>query len=270
LNLPLHQICSLHKMETEETSQTTETLVESPESSSPTKTTTSTATTSSPTLVQEPPKTFITIAKSSPFYNDVSKIFHWRDPVKSGLLFGIFNFFFLLITYGEYSVVTLISYLFLTLLLVCFGFVNYVVLKGRWIDGKKVGNPFVTKFKSSTFHISRSTLVQHVDTVLDLINLTIDLIRDTYYCTNLILTAQVAGVLYLVALIGKCFSGTSLIYLVLLGLFVWPRLYEEKQPEIDHFYAIAMQQADLYFQMALTKIPPGVTARFPFLKPKST
>jgi len=248
--------------------QIDENVVESTETSSQTKATLTTANTSSPLL--EPPKTFISIAKSSPFYNDVSKIFHWRDPVKSGLLFGIFNFFFLLITYGEYTIVTLVSYLFLALLFVCFGFVNYVVLKGRWIDGKKVNNPFLTKFKSSTFHIARSTLVQHVDTVLDLINLSIDLIRETYYCTNLTLTAQFAGILYLIAFIGKCFSGTSLIYLVLLGFFVWPRLYEEKQQEIDHYYAIGLQQADMYFQLALTKIPPGVTARLPFLKPKST
>jgi len=47
-----------------------------------------------PLTPQEPRKTFISIAKSSPFYNDVSKIFHWRDPLKSGLLFGILNLFF--------------------------------------------------------------------------------------------------------------------------------------------------------------------------------
>jgi len=229
----------------------------------------SSASTSSTNLTQDPPKTFLSIAKSSPYYNDLSKLFHWRDPVKSGLLFGILNFFFLLITYGEYTVITLLTYTLLVLLVVCFGFVNYVVLKGRWIDGKKVSNPFLTRFKSSTFHISRNTLVQHVDTVLDLVNLTIDLFREVYYCTNLVLTVQFAAILYTVATLGKCFGGATVIYLILLGFFIWPRLYEEKQQEIDLFYGLAIQQADVYLQLALSKIPPSVTAKLPFLKPKS-
>lgn len=257
-------------MSEEKEEQTSTPLTEEENLEEP-KSISTTASTSSPSLIQEPPKTFISIAKSSPFYNDFSKLFHWRDPVKSGLIFGIINFFFLLITYGEYTVLTLLCYLELVLLMVCFGFVNYVVLKGRWIDGKRaVNNPFVTKFKSSTFHISRTTLVQHVDTVLDLTNLSIDLVREVYFCTNLVLTAQFAGILYGVATVGKWFGGATLIYLVLLGFFIWPRLYEEKQQEIDHFYAIGMQQADMYFQMALSKIPPGVTAKLPFLKPKSS
>lgn len=229
----------------------------------------------SPTVVQsvpppEPRKTYIAIAKSSPFYNDCSKIFHWRDPIKSGLLFGILNFFYLLTTWGEYTIVTLISYLLLSLLVVCFGFVNYVVLKGRWIDGKKVDNPFRSRFKSSTFHITRNTLIQHVDTVLDSINLTIDLFRDVYYCVNPIFTAQAAAVLYAVATVGNWFSGLSLIYLVLMGFFVWPRLYEEKQQEIDHFYGIAKTQANMYIQLGLSKIPPSVTSKLAALKPKSS
>jgi len=245
-------------------------VIQEPETKEEVKSTQTTASTSSPNVILEPPKNFLSIAKSSPYYNDLSKLFHWRDPVKSGLLFGILNFFFLLIGYGEYTVITLVSYTLLALLVVCFGFVNYVILKGRWIDGKKVPNPFVTKFKSSTFHVSRSTLVQHVDTVLDLINLTIDLFREVYYCTNIVLTAQFAAALYGVALVGKCFGGATLIYLVLLGFFVWPRLYEEKQQEIDHFSALALQQADVYLQLALSKIPPAVTAKLTFLKPKSS
>lgn len=228
-----------------------------------------TTTTTSPSAPAEPRKTFIGIAKSSPYYVDLSKIFHWRDPVKSGLLFGILNFFFLLITWGDYTVLTLISYLELALLAVCFGFVNYVVLKARFIDGKKVDNPFKAKFKNSTFHISRSSIVQHVDTVLDIINLSIDLCRDVFYCINPIFSLQAAGVLYGLAILGKWFNGLTLIYLVLMGFFIWPRLYEEKQQEIDHFYAIGLTEAQKYIELGLSKLPPAVASKLNALKQKS-
>jgi len=40
-------------------------------------------------------KNFVSILRSNPLYEDASSIFHWRDPLRAGLLFGIFNFFLL-------------------------------------------------------------------------------------------------------------------------------------------------------------------------------
>jgi hypothetical protein len=50
---------------------------------------------------------------------------------------------------------------------------------------------------------------------------------------------------------------------------VWPRLYEEKQKEIDQLFELAKQQIEKYLDLALSKLPPAVTARFPMLKPKN-
>lgn len=54
-----------------------------------------------------------------------------------------------------------------------------------------------------------------------------------------------------------------------LVLFIWPRLYEEKQKEIDHYYALAMANVEKYIQLGLSKLPPAVTNKFPALKPKA-
>jgi len=217
--------------------------------------------------VNQEPKTYIAIIKLNPSYGDVSQIFHWRDPVKSGLLFGIFNLFFFLLTWGEYSVVTLESYLLLALLSVCLGYANYVVLKAAWIQGKHIENPFKERFKNTKFHISKETVSKHLDTIVDLINLTIDNFRDIFYCTNNFVSLQFIGYFYLAAMIGSWFSGTTIIYLVVLTLFVWPRLYEEKKKEIDQLYEIVKQQVGKYLELALSKIPPAVAQKLPFLKP---
>jgi len=213
---------------------------------------------------------YVSILKAHPLYSETSKMLHWRDPVKTGLLFGIFNFFFFLYTWADYSMLTIVSYLLLTLLTICFGYSNYVVLKASWLQGKRVENPFQERFKDVKFHVSRQTAEKYLDTILDITNATIDLFRDVFYCTDNFLSARFAFYFYLGATIGNWFSGATLVYLVALGFFIWPRLYEEKGREIDHFYGIAKTQATTYFHLALTKLPPAVTARFPALKPKSS
>jgi len=219
-------------------------------------------------------KTYLSIVRASPLYVDASKLFHWRDPVKSGLLFGMLNLFYYELYFEDYTLLTLVSYILLALLVLSFGFVQYVVLKARYLQGRNVDNPFKARFKNSTFHVSRSTIVQHVDTVLDLLNLTIDLVREVYYCTNFFLSLQAAFFLYLVATVGGWFCGLTLVYLVLLGFFVWPRLYEEKHTEIDQIwgqvYVVASTQLDNALKVGLSKIPPVVFEKFPFLKPKSS
>lgn len=76
------------------------------------------------------------------FFFVVSKFVHWRDPIRTGLFFGIFNCFYLLLTWRDYTVVSLLSYMGLALLLVCFAYSNFVVLKAKWIQGKQAENPF--------------------------------------------------------------------------------------------------------------------------------
>jgi len=217
----------------------------------------------------EPPKSYVAILKANPMYTEVSRIVHWRDPVKSGLLFGIFNFFYFLITYGEYSFLTLVSYLLLAILTVCFGYVNYVMLRASWFQGATVANPLKERFRGANFHVSKANVDSHVQTAVDLINTTIDNVRDAFYVSNNIITLKVALYLYAFAVLGKWFNDSTLIYLATLGLFVWPRLYEEKQKEIDQFYGIAATEARKYFQLGWSKIPPNVRDRLTALKEKT-
>lgn len=212
---------------------------------------------------------YLSIIKANPIYHDSAKVLHWRDPVKTGLIFGIFNFFFFLYTWADYSLLTIVSYLLLTLLAISFGFSNYVVLKASWLQGKRVENPFQERFKNVNFRVSREAIEKHADTVLDVTNTTIDLLREVFYCTDNFLSLRFVFYFYLGATVGNWFGGATLVYLAVLGFFIWPRLYEEKKKEIDHFYGIAKTQATIYFHLALSKLPPAVTARFPGLKPKA-
>jgi len=214
-------------------------------------------------------KNYVRIAKSTPVYSEASKVLHWRDPVKSGLLFGIVNFLFFLYAIFDYSLLTITAYVLLTLLTIAVGYANYVVLKAQWLQGQRVENPFQERFKDASFHGSRQTAERYLDLTLDAINSTSDLFRDVFYCTDNFLSARFFVYFYIAATIGNWFSGATIIYLVALVAFVWPRLYEEKKREIDQYAGIAQAQANTYAQLALSKLPPAVTAKFPALKPKN-
>jgi len=217
------------------------------------------------TKTQERRKTYIEILKADRLYSEVSKILLWTDPVRSGLIFGVINTFYVLLEFFDYTVVTLVSYLALALALVCFSYANFVILKAKWVQGRDVENPFLDRFKNTNFRIPQQTIEGHLTTITDLTNLTIDNLRDVFYCTDNARTGLWILYFYLAATVGSWFGGATLLYLDALVAFIWPRLYQEKQKEIDHYYAIALVEADKYFQLALSKLPPAVTARFPAL-----
>jgi len=218
--------------------------------------------------ISEVKKTFISIIKADSMYNEASKIFLWTDLVRTGLIFGVINAFYFLLEFYDYTVVTLISYLALALALVCFSYTNFVILKSKWIQGKEAENPFLERFKNIKFHISPQSVSQHCNTIVDILNLAIDNMREIFYCINNTKTGLWIFYFYLIATVGSWFGGATLLYLISLILFIWPRLYQEKQKEIDHFYGIALTETDKYLQLALSKIPPNISARFPLLAPR--
>jgi hypothetical protein len=223
-----------------------------------------------PTIqTKEETKTYLSIIQNDPSYNDVYSILLWKDPVKSGVLFGIFNFYFFLITWAEYTVVTLTSYLLLALLIVCLAYSNFIVKKALFLQGMVIQNPFLERFKDDKHHISKETIQKHLETFADLINLTLDYFQNIFYCLNNVESLKFVLYFYIVAFVGFYFSGLSLIYLIVVALFVWPRLYQEKKKEIDFTYQKVQTFVSNNLDQLLSKIPPSVSSRFTFLKPKN-
>lgn len=191
----------------------------------------------------------------SPFYPEVTFILHWRDPIRTGLLFGIVNLAYFLVTYGEYSVTTLVNYCALALLAAAFAYANGLILWARYIQGIPIENPLSSRWASSKVVVSRAVIEKHVDALHSLVNAVLDISRDIYYCNFPFLSIKFAAIFFVTSLFGKWFSGFTLLYLATIVLFAWPRLYEEKKAEIDHYYKIANDQITVYTDLALSKIP---------------
>jgi len=196
---------------------------------------------------------FVSSIKASPYYAQVSNVLHWNDPVKSALLFGIGNFFFFLITYGEYSVITLLSYLALALIVVCGVYANGVMLIAHF-KKQKVENPFQAKLKTP-YVATKLSLEPHADSIIGLINDTIELSRSVLYFTDTFFSLKIAFFIWILSVLGKVFTGTTLLYASFLTSFVWPRIYQEKRVQIDHAYNLAFSKVTLYTNLVVDKLP---------------
>jgi hypothetical protein len=193
--------------------------------------------------------------RTSPFHPEVSYILHWRDPIRTGLLFGIVNLAYFLIIYGEYSVVTLFNYCALALLATAFAYAYGLIAWARYVQGNVIDNPLSSRWASSKIVVSRTVIEKHVDAVYNLVNATLEVLRDIFYCSFPFLSLKFAAIFLVLALFGKWLCGITLAYLGVLVLFVWPRLYEEKKQLIDQYYKLAQDQIQTYVTLAFDKLP---------------
>jgi len=196
---------------------------------------------------------FVTPLKSSPFYHQVSGVLHWSDPVQSALVFGIGNFFFFLITYGEYSVLTLMSYLALALIFVCGAYVYGTMLRAHFRK-EKAENPFQTKLKNP-YVATKFSLEPHAESIIGLINDAAHLWRSVLYFTDGAFSLKFAFAIWVFSVIGKLFSGITLLYMTFLTAFIWPRIYQEKQAQIDEAYDLALSKINHYVGLAMARLP---------------
>jgi len=191
---------------------------------------------------------------TSPFYPELSYILNWRDPIRTGLLVGIFHFALFLITYGEYSVLTLTSYCALTLLVAAFGYANGSILFAKHIQGMPAENPLSVQW-SNAEPLPRHVVEKHLDSILNIANAVLEVSRDVFFCVFPTLSIKFGFIFFGLSLLGKWFGGLCLLYIIFVVAMIWPRLYEERRQQIDRVWKIAQEQIDTYTQLALQKLP---------------
>jgi hypothetical protein len=160
-----------------------------------------------------------------PFYGPVTDVLYWRDLVRSGLIFSIGCFFFFLVIIGEYSTLTLGSYMMLTVLLVSYGYIKFQTMRGG-------ENPFRDRLQHAEI-ATKEQVERHVESLWKIIETTKGVLIDVFFTADLVLTLRAASIFFILSLLGKWFQSATLFFVVFVFLFTWPRLYEEKREQID-------------------------------------
>ncbi|XP_070578626.1 reticulon-1-A-like isoform X2 [Ptychodera flava] len=190
-------------------------------------------------------------------HHQVVELIYWRDPKKSGIVFG--SVLFLLLSLCCNSLISVVAYLSLAVLTVTISFRVYkTVLQAVQKTGE--GNPFKA-FLDTDIEIPRDKVTAVVDHICEHANCTLNMLRRLFLVEDLVDSIKFAVMLWLLTYIGGWFNGLTLLILGFIGLFTLPKVYELHQEKIDNYIDLVNKQV----KEVMTKIQ----AKVPWLKKKT-
>jgi hypothetical protein len=184
----------------------------------------------------------------------VSELVYWRDPKKSGAVFGAI--FVVLIALTFLSFISVVAYTSLAVLSATFAFRIYKnVLQA--INKTQDGHPF-KEYLELDLTLQGDKSQEICQAVINYANQTVNKLRHLFLVEDLVDSAKFAGLLYVLTYVGSCFNGLTLIILGFVALFALPKVYESNKTVIDMYVDLASAK----YQEISTK----VTDALPFGK----
>uniref|UniRef100_A0A4W6EA36 Reticulon n=1 Tax=Lates calcarifer TaxID=8187 RepID=A0A4W6EA36_LATCA len=170
----------------------------------------------------------------------VKDLIHWRDPKKSGLVFGLSML--LLLSLAAFSVISVVSYLLLALLCVTITFRIYKSVV-QAVQKSNEGHPFKTLIDKDV-SIPPETFRKHVDASLTYINRALKQMSRLFLVEDLVDSLKLAVVMWLLTYVGAVFNGITIL---ILGK-------QNQNKRHIHHAAGKSTQIDQYIDLARTQV----------------
>ncbi|XP_032400481.1 reticulon-3 isoform X1 [Etheostoma spectabile] len=184
----------------------------------------------------------------------VKDLIHWRDPKKSGLVFGLSML--LLLSLAAFSVISVASYLLLALLCVTITFRIYKsVVQAVQKSGE--GHPFKTLIDKDV-SVPPETFRKHVDASLTYINRALKQMSRLFLVEDLVDSLKLAVVMWLFTYVGAVFNGITILILADILLFAVPPIYEKYKTQIDQYMDLIRTQVNTTMAKLQEKLPGAV------------
>ncbi|XP_037116615.1 reticulon-3 isoform X1 [Syngnathus acus] len=184
----------------------------------------------------------------------VKDLIHWRDPKKSGLVFGLSML--LLLSLAAFSVISVVSYLLLALLCVTITFRIYKSVV-QAVQKSGDGHPFKSLIDKDV-SIPPETFRKHVDSGLTYINRALKQMSRLFLVEDLVDSLKLAVVMWLLTYVGAVFNGITILILTDILLFAVPPIYEKNKTQIDQYVDLARTQIDTTVTKLQEKLPGAV------------
>jgi hypothetical protein len=169
------------------------------------------------------------------------------EPVKSGLIFASINLFFYLITWGEYTLLSLGFYGIAVGLFISMAYTQFQ------IKIKSVQNPLNDRF-SGNFKIAPEVEEANLAIAHDLLDVSTKYVTDLVLCKNLGRSIRAVFVSYILSSIFGWFEIVTLIWLASFLAFAIPPVYQMQKELIDAKLAEANKLIKTYKDMAMAQI----------------
>ncbi|XP_038588786.1 reticulon-3 isoform X3 [Micropterus salmoides] len=184
----------------------------------------------------------------------VKDLVHWRDPKKSGLVFGLS--LLLLLSLAAFSVISVVSYLLLALLCVTITFRIYKSVV-QAVQKSSDGHPFKALIDKDV-SIPPETFRKHVDSSLTYINRALKQMSRLFLVEDLVDSLKLAVVMWLFTYVGAVFNGITILILADILLFAVPPVYEKNKTQIDQYIDLARTQVNTTIAKLQEKLPGAV------------
>nr|XP_057923897.1 reticulon-3 isoform X2 [Doryrhamphus excisus] len=184
----------------------------------------------------------------------VKDLIHWRDPKKSGLVFGLSML--LLLSLAAFSVISVVSYLLLALLCVTITFRIYKSVV-QAVQKSSEGHPFKSLIDKDV-SIPPETFRKQVDVSLTYINRALKQMSRLFLVEDLVDSLKLAVVMWLLTYVGAVFNGITILILADILLFAVPPIYEKNKTQIDQYIDLARTQINTTIAKLQEKLPGAV------------
>uniref|UniRef100_A0A8C9S951 Reticulon n=1 Tax=Scleropages formosus TaxID=113540 RepID=A0A8C9S951_SCLFO len=176
---------------------------------------------------------------------------YWRDPKKSGVVFGVS--LLLLLSLAAFSVISVVSYLLLALLCVTISFRIYKSII-QAVQKSSEGHPF-RSFMDKDVSVPPETFRKHVDVCLSYINRALKLMSRLFLVEDLVDSLKLAVAMWLLTYVGAVFNGITVLILADILIFTLPLVYEKNKTQIDNYVGIVRTQFNSMVSKIQEKLP---------------
>ncbi|XP_077537666.1 reticulon isoform X2 [Haemaphysalis longicornis] len=186
----------------------------------------------------------------------VEQLVYWRQPKKSGLVFGAV--LALLLSLTCFSLISVVAYLALGTLTVAIAFRVYRnVLQA--VQKSSEGHPF-KEYLEKDLSLPKERVHETVDTVVKHAEELVKRLRSLFLVEDLVDSLKLALLFWVLTYVGSWFNGMTLIILAYVAAFTLPKVYETYQAEIDQYLGLARTHVGNVMGMIRSKIPIGHSA----------
>ncbi|KAK0154496.1 Reticulon-3 [Merluccius polli] len=168
----------------------------------------------------------------------IKDLIHWRDPKKSGVVFGVS--LLVLLSLAAFSVISVVSYLLLALLCVTITFRIYKSVV-QAVQKSSDGHPFKALMDKDV-SIPPETFRKHVDASLTYINRALKQMSRLFLVEDLVDSLKLAVGMWLLTYVGAVFNGITILILADILLFAVPPIYEKNKTQIDQYIDVVRTQ----------------------------
>ncbi|XP_072391452.1 reticulon-1-A isoform X3 [Diabrotica undecimpunctata] len=186
----------------------------------------------------------------------VESLIYWRDPKKSGPVFGGVLVVLLALTY--FSLISVAAYVSLIALAVTLAFRIYKSIV-QAVQKTGDGHPF-KEYLELDISLPQEKVKQITEVAIAHVNAAIVELRRLFLVEDLVDSIKFAVLLWTLTYVGAWFNGMTLIILAWVALFTLPKVYEINKTQIDANLEIVRTKLAEITSKIKAQIPMGKKA----------